>query len=294
MSLIFYWAYRQWLSWLVLMAVVWTPWLSLLVSLPAMLCCRMQAVCPTRLTAGEGASLALSCRNPFPIPAVRGRVLVQRRLTGQHWKLTNGDRLPTDHCGTLTVNLKRAWCYDYLGLFRFPVRRREHGVLTVLPRPVAVEPLPDITRYMANGWRPKAGGGFAENHELRLYRPGDSLRQVHWKLSAKTGKLVYREPMEALRGRAVITARLSGSPGALDVKLGKLRYISAFLLQNDISHTLVCLTGDGPVEQVVTKEEDLIPALTRILACPPAGSDMELGFVPAAWRYHVGGDGDEA
>ena len=36
-AVVFYWAYREWLSWLVLMLLVFLPWFSLLLSLPAML-----------------------------------------------------------------------------------------------------------------------------------------------------------------------------------------------------------------------------------------------------------------
>ena len=59
---------------------------------------------------------------------------------------------------------------------------------------------PDLDRYIARAWKPKSGGVCRRNHELRLYRPGDSLNQVHWKLTAKTGKWMIRQPMEPQRG----------------------------------------------------------------------------------------------
>ena len=39
-GLVFYWAYREWLSWLILVLLLALPWFSLLVSLPAILTSR--------------------------------------------------------------------------------------------------------------------------------------------------------------------------------------------------------------------------------------------------------------
>ena len=293
-ALVFYWAYREWLSWMLLMCVLGTPWVSLLLSLPAMLRCRLQVSCVPEVTAKERTCVSLAGSCPLPMPPVKGILRVCHAMTGKETSIRKGAALPTGHCGFLTVRLHRAWCYDYLGLFRLPIRKKSDGVLLVRPRTVTIENPPDMSRYLVSAWKPKAGGGFAENHELRLYRPGDSLRQVHWKLSAKTGKLVYREPMEALRGLAVLTLRLSGTPAELDDKLGKLRYISGFLIKNDIPHRVCCLTGDGLIQQDAVCEEDVLRVLTALLRHPPARENMEFGFIPAAWRYHVGGDGDEA
>ena len=39
----------------------------------------------------------------------------------------------------------------------------------------------------------RAGYDLSEVYQLREYRPGDSLRQMHWKLSGKLDRLVIRE-----------------------------------------------------------------------------------------------------
>lgn len=62
----------------------------------------------------------------------------------------------------------------------------------------------------------KPGGGYAEVHELRGYRPGDSLREVHWKLTAKVDHPIVREPQTPNRGPVILTLDLPGDPGALD------------------------------------------------------------------------------
>ena len=292
--LVFYWAYRQWLSWVFLMVTLGLPWVSLLLSLPAMLLCRVELRCPNVVTAGESASVSCVTGGYLPAPAIKGRVRVKRLLTGKTWKLRLGEELPTDHCGGLEILSTGLWVCDYLGLFCLPIRSKDKKTLVVRPAPVALEEPPDMSCYLVNAWKPKAGGGYSENHELRLYRPGDNLHQVHWKLSAKTGKMILREPMEAIRGLSKVTLELRGSEKKLDQKLGKLRWLSFYLLQKEVPHQIQCLTGRGMGDLEITDEKSVLSALDTLLKAPIAEDTIEPEFGYASWRYHIGGDGDEA
>jgi hypothetical protein len=51
-GLVFYWAYREWLSWVFLLLLVLTPLFSLLCSLPAMLTCRTRFQTPDSVASG--------------------------------------------------------------------------------------------------------------------------------------------------------------------------------------------------------------------------------------------------
>lgn len=292
--LVFYWAYREWLSWVFLMVTLGLPWVSLALSLPAMLMCRVELRCPNAVTVGDSVSAACVTIGYFPAPAIRGRVRVKSLLTGKTWKVPLGMELPTDHCGSLEILSKGLWVCDYLGLFALPVRSKDKRILAVRPAPVTLESPPDMSRYLVNAWKPKPGGGFSENHELRLYRPGDNLHQVHWKLSAKTGKLILREPMEAIRGLSKVTLELRGTEKELDQKLGKLRWVSLYLLQKEVPHQIQCLTGRGMVNLEIAEEKDVLRALDALLKSPVAEESAQPEYGYASWRYHIGGDGDEA
>lgn len=292
--LVFYWAYREWLSWVFLMVALGLPWVSLLLSLPAMLLCRVELRCPNVVAVGDSVAVTCLKSGYFPAPAIKGRVRVKRLLTGKNWKVPLGMELPTDHCGSLEILSTGLWVCDYLGLFALPVRGKDKKILTVRPESVALETPPDMSRYLVNAWKPKPGGGYSENHELRLYRPGDNLHQVHWKLSAKTGKMILREPMEAIRGLSKVTLELRGSEKELDEKLGKLRWVSQYLLQKEVPHQIQCLTGTGMVELEISEERDVLSALDILLKTPVADAATEPEYGYASWRYHIGGAGDEA
>ena len=292
--LAFYWAYREWLSWVFLMAVVFLPWLSLLLSLPAMILCRVELRCPIRAAVGDSVAITLGTSGFFPAPKIKGRVRVKHLLTGKLQKLPLGAELPTGHCGGLEIYSAGLWVCDYLGLFCLPVFGRDKKTLVVRPAPVPLEEPPDMSRYLVNAWKPKPGGGYSENHELRLYRPGDNLHQVHWKLTAKTGKMILREPMEAIRGLSKVTLELRGTPEELDQKLGKLRWLCGYLLQKEVPHQVLCLTGRGMERWEINGQEDVLRALDILLKSPVAEKAAQPEYGYASWRYHIGGHSDEA
>ncbi len=291
---IFYGAYQKWFSWIVLLAVLLLPWFSLLLSLRAMLCTRLTLNAPERITAGGEAYLRISVRCPAVPPPVRYRIRAEKPITGETWLLRSGDRLPTGHCGGLLIRAEKAKVYDRLGLFRMNLRQSPSCIVRILPEP-AEHPLPyDLSRHLTRAWRPKTGGGYAENHEIRPYRPGDSLNLVHWKLSAKTDGLVLREPMEPAQGRAVLTMDLNGTPDELDLKFSRLFSYGTCLLGNGVPFDVLALTGNG-IETWVIHEKWQLDKCADMLLCTPYAKEGTLRDqnCSAVWQHHIGGEPDE-
>lgn len=293
--LVFYGAYQQWTAWILLLTAVLFPWLSLLLSLPAMMQLRLTCGVPARMEQGQQEAAVLLRECGLPHPPTRGRILVTRPLTGEKWVLLPDEALPSGHCGALIVTPHQGKVFDHLGLFRFRVRQIIPARATVFPKTVEMPVPPDLTRYLSCRWRPKFGGGYGENHELRLYRPGDNLNQVHWKLSAKTGKLILREPMEPERGLILLTMDITGTAEELDGKFGKLLWLSRYLLEQGVRFEIRAMAGSGLQSCPVACEADLDSAMAALLGCSPASGESirELEF-GASWQYHIGGDGHEA
>ncbi len=289
-ALVFFWAYREWVSWIILLVVFALPWLSLLLSLRAMKRMRLRVLCPERAQMGQRvrASLVGDCNLPHPV--VRGRLRATNYMTGVSIRLRSGQEIPTAHCAAWHFQAEKARVYDYLGLFSHRIRRQEPALTYVQPVENPMTTPPDLSRYLATAFRPKPGGGYAENHELRLYRPGDNLHQIHWKLTAKTGKLILREPMEPIKGRAVVSLELSGEGDTVDKKLGRLLWVSRYLLENDVPHEIHCLTGEGTRVYSVASLPALNKAMLSLLKQPLAGEEDRVDFIAAAWKHHIGGD----
>ncbi len=291
---IFYLAYREWFSGLVLTAVLFLPLFSLLVSLPAMLTARVELRLPKAVTMGTPQDLTIFYGSRLPTPPWRVLISVTRPITGERWVMKDVQELPTEHCGTLECVIKKAKVCDYLGLIAIPMRKGDAQRLVVRPKPVPVS-LEGLERAVTKAWLPKRGGGFAENHELRLYRPGDSVQQIHWKLSAKTGSLILREPMVPVRNRLVLQLDLRGSREVLDRKLGQLLWAGQQLLERDLHFCVQALTGEGVRERAVTGEVSLTRAIDALLRASPADTGSVLDLPQNAdWQAFLGGDADEA
>lgn len=287
-------AYQDWFSSLALLGVLYLPVMALAVSLPAMLLTKVVVDNPAYLPLGTEQRPCLSTRGFFPAPSVVGKIWVTRVTTGENWRLKKNMALPTDHCGQLLCSVTRGRIFDYLGLFFLPIRKRGQTGVIVRPQPEKVDQLPQLERYISASWRPKAGGGFAENHELRLYRPGDNLTQIHWKLSAKTGKYIVREAMEPTKSRMILEMELRGNSTVLDKKFARLAGVSNYLLQRGLRHELRVLTGRGIVSLSVDSKQKQEEAIDNLLSMPPASPEAKMESIPAAWQYRIGGGDDDA
>lgn len=292
-SLVFYGFYREWFSWFLLMTVVLLPLFSLAISLPAMSNVQAGLRCPESGRVGVPVRTALEVKCKFPSPPVSCRIRLHNCLTDRRYVGLPGERIPTEHCGLMRIAYDRLFVYDYLGLFCRRLRKGDSCSVYILPKPVPSVLPSQIGGQAVLGYRPKPGGGFSEDHDLRLYRPGDDLRSIHWKLSSKTGKLIYREPIEAIRNGYLLTATLSGKPAQIDKKLGQLLWLSQTFLQQQISHEIRCRTGDGEVCFRVTDRAALEEGMCKLLRSSPVKGDSREEQDVVCHR-RIGGGADEA
>lgn len=294
-SLIFYIIYQEWFSWIFLLTVLFFPWLSLLLSLGAMIRLKVMPEAPSRIPMGCDEKVSLTVSSPLPLPPYKSKLRITNPLTGERFTVKSGAALPTEHCGKLHIKPHKPRVFDFLGLFRLKVRRTTEKTVLVLPKPVETEIPSDLTSRLAPQWRKKPGGGFSENYEIRQYQPGDSLNQIHWKLSAKVDELMLREPMEPIRGLMLLTMDLRGTAAELDRKLGQLLWLGRYLLEQEISFDIRVLTAKGIANWTVQNTDALEQCIAALLDTPPAteGSIRDK-FFKATWRYHIGGEQNEA
>jgi hypothetical protein len=81
---------------------------------------------------------------------------------------------------------------DPLGLFVGRKRYPDAETALVLPRFTSLSNRRQVRELEAVAAAPRAGSG-TELFGVREYRPGDSLRRIHWRSSARHGVLVVRE-----------------------------------------------------------------------------------------------------
>ena len=299
---LFHCYYTGWLSWFLLMFLLLLPPFSLLCSLPCILRQQVVAQLPASCKRGEEVLLQISNRQRtrLPAPPCSLRLRCADRLAGteltQEYRFAAWDHrdipLQTAHCGAYTYTFLHGRITDYLGIFSFRLRLPELGTLRVLPLTEKPEPLPNLSRFQTRSYRPKPGGGFSEVHDLREYRPGDSMRDIHWKLSAKTDELIVREAQEPNRGQVLLTFDLRGTRGQVDETLDLLNWMSRWLLAHETAHFACWLRpSDLEPETMELREEQDLDKLMEKLLDTPLREDMPSiagrSFAAADWRYHI-------
>lgn len=118
--------------------------------------------------------------------------------------------VPTERRGVIPVGPVTTARGDAVGLFRRDVTWSKSVEIFVHPRVTPLEPL-------GAGLMRDLEGKTAENismsdlafHALREYAPGDDLRHVHWRSSAKHGQLLVRQFLDTRRSHlnAIVDSR---------------------------------------------------------------------------------------
>lgn len=94
--------------------------------------------------------------------------------------------------GNYSVGVDKITITDFLGLYKISYRVPEPLNLNVFPRIVKISQLRSVPELSASTFREVRNLNTYFDNTVREYVPGDSMRGIHWKSSAKLGKLQSR------------------------------------------------------------------------------------------------------
>lgn len=140
---------------------------------------------------------------PFTFPGVRVMLFPDFFTVEDVPKDTEYELLPKDkfmfrtrlsckYRGEYEVGVKSVILTDFLHLFRIKYNLPSTIRAIVIPKVVEVSRLQSIERIMTPKARESLLGKEYPQAVVREYIPGDSMRLIHWKASAKTGQLKVR------------------------------------------------------------------------------------------------------
>lgn len=290
---IMHFAYGQYITFYILLFLLCLPVLSFLISLPAALNAQAELLggedverdhtCRIRLKAESKWILPPECitirieeQNLFTDKTPKYRKVRFHGVRSETQTFTPG----TGRIGTIRYRIKKASVCDYLGLIAIPIRRSGAVALTVLPKPAAPVPLPDLLTPSDRILKPKPQG-FSEEHELRPYREGDAVNLIHWKLSLKYDEPIVREPQELVRKGIVLSVDLPADYAQQQSVLEQLRYLSDKLLEQKIPYLLhfgmktVMIGSNGEYERFI-KTVLSEPMHPEAALAERTGNDMQM------------------
>lgn len=294
----FYFASGVWFSWALVFVLLILPPVSLLCSLPQMLCLRLSLFAPQRVEQGERFALHLTLRTIRRLPMLNVTAdLYAGYRNGDKPERRRFPRIPreggtvwldAEQPGLMQFRVRRVRAWDMLGLIWLPKRVRSAADSVVLPLPLEPQPEPDFSAFRALRLKALAPGTFSETYDNRPYRDGDNVRSISWKLSQKTEELIVREPVAPVRLRCAVVVTPAATLPALRSEWGQLRRLEQLLLAQKIPFTL-CWYGENGVEQrTVTKETEAENALADCCRAPlPTGQTPTIPDPDADWCYRV-------
>ena len=113
--------------------------------------------------------------------------------------------VPTNRRAVITAGPAVSVRGDQLGLLRRTVRWTEPVELFVHPLTVRLAPsAAGLVRDLEGEITKTITNNDISFHALRAYEPGDALRNVHWRTSARTGKLMVRQFEETRRSQLTL------------------------------------------------------------------------------------------
>lgn len=245
----FYIFYPGYLSFYTLALLLVLPALALLLALLGHRRLRLTAEADRdQVLRGEEVSLRLYLHGPQGSAAVL-RYRVENLLYPQfssegrvklYTGLFTALDLPGGHCGWLRFTPLSYRVPGWLGMVSLPLALPEPTLVLMAPHGDLLPGQLELEAPAGRPLRPRPGGGPGEDFELREYRPGDPVKAIHWKLSAKRPEQepVLRETLEPVEERLGVLYDHAGSPEELDDVLDQLEGMAGYLLERERSFTL--------------------------------------------------------
>lgn len=186
--------------------------------------------------------------------------------------VTSDFTLNSEHCGYVTVSVKKAFLTDWLGFLPIRVKRTAVAKMSVLPDTFDTDVTIDVP-YIAPEddeaySNEKSGYDYSEVFQLREYAPGDSLKQIHWKLSAKTDRLVVREASQPVSRSLLIfwdKNTAASSPEQLDAMAETVASVCQAVSQQNIAYTLCWSDGRENSCADIEDTDSLLREIPRML-----------------------------
>lgn len=154
-------------------------------------------------------------------------------------------RFTSEYCGRIRISVPRVVLYDCFGLIGIPVICKTVAHMTVQPDTfepnVVLVPNPSITEDSETYSQERPGMDMTETYQIREYVPGDSIRQIHWKLSSKFDKLIVRDPgLPITRNVLVFWERTGerGDPDLIDAQAEVMISLCRSLMDSGIQYTI--------------------------------------------------------
>ncbi|SHI15020.1 Uncharacterized conserved protein, DUF58 family, contains vWF domain [Sporobacter termitidis DSM 10068] len=234
----------------------------------------------------------LQIKNSAPLPMARVRTTIDviNQLTGESRTLKIDCSVPPKGikrveftfnpvcCGRIRFSVAGLQIFDPFGLIGWKT-----GVASTEKRTVLPETFPMTVRLSGSETLlgddvlnlNRRGQDYSEPFQIRNYAEGDSLKQIHWKLSQKYDKYLVADPSAALtRALLVFWDKSVPAPPAVTDALGEaVMSLCLRLAEEEIPYSLALGGGENPILDI-TAVEDLYGIVHQLLRTQENGNGV--------------------
>jgi len=232
-------------------------------------------------------------------PYIRVKFLNANRLFSKQFESRNLSLRPSSeksytyqlecrYRGRYSIGIERIEVEDFLGIFRFTRKMQDSFAVTVYPRILYLENFDIKTSFMS-----ESHSFLSSKHEdastisdIKKYVLGDSLRKIHWKLSAKMNELMVKNYQSTCETNTIMLFDLMDT--GLDEEQSII--VEDKMVESAVAVLYYCLSNwirvnfiyyNNEVINVEAKNMSDFPIIYEFLAETEFKSNMELADIMA-------------
>ncbi len=183
--------------------------------------------------------------------------------------------------GLISFEIDKLEITDFLHFVSFDTALGVHREVVCLPRRIECDIPPMRKLSMESEAVPGLTGEVtSEIRQFRGYLPGDRLKDIHWKQTARSGELTVKEYERMQEEFYVLLPILSGDERerTLELYYAAARYL---ISRNESFYTVLLPEGaTGASLFPVSSEDELLESLYKLYRCRPVDTDVNELIVP--------------
>ncbi|MBR3787786.1 MAG: DUF58 domain-containing protein [Firmicutes bacterium] len=276
-------------------AMVLIPVLTLPLSLYLRNKIKISVTADSNVKKGVSGSFVITLENPTPWPVfrIRCRICTENQLNREEqlfvintWLAPKGRQqvvasAGSDYCGRIKASANKVSLLDCFGIIGVSCKPEAAAYMTVQPDTFEMEVSlrPDAgTNDDSDVYsEQKPGSDMTETFQIREYVTGDSVRQIHWKLSNKFDRLIVRDPsLPVIRNVLVFWERTgeTGDPDIIDAQAEIIVTLCKSLLENSIQFTVGWNDTDRNlcILHEIRDTEELVGIIPRLMRATGSSS----------------------
>lgn len=210
------------------------------------------------------AQLTLSIQNSFYGDRGEMKLTLPIRMKGkERYKIP----LSLTRCGLVTVSISAVKIQDPLGLYERTILYKDVEIsnhmecsFTVLPKPENQSIMKEIIKnstlgYSENEETNVKGNDFSEVSGLREYIPGDRIKDIHWKISAKKGIKMVKERINLSDEQLICVLDFSREPEKTELIL-QMTYSLIKVLPNGLGAKFIWWDDNSMEFESINYDDD--------------------------------------